>query len=153
MRCIFLKDDNNKVWLHFIQDIIVRKIQNHEKSCPFWLRYEQNKTENPPSELNKTNNLIDSRYSQLSLSKFNSRSLERKEKTDNILKTRMYNDFIKIKNTNGLTDSVIFSDDEHEETNNSAFHLLRPKLAKHKLKDYLLKINNWKPKLSYLKKI
>ena len=90
MKSTFLKDDNNKIWLHYIKDIKVRKLQNREHSWPFWLKYELNKNDNREDSQN-------SKYSKLKLSKLNSRSLERNDNDDNRLISRIYNDFIKLR--------------------------------------------------------
>lgn len=97
MRWIFLKDDSNKIWLHYIQDIVVRKLQNVEQLYPFWLRYELTKSDFPGPVAEKNTDLADLKYTKLKLSNINSRSVERDEKSGNVLETRIYDDFIKIK--------------------------------------------------------
>lgn len=55
------------------------------------------------------------------------------------LKKLMYKDFWRVRNHHGLGESPLHSSDENEEINNKAFHELRPKFRKGKLKDFLMK--------------
>ena len=59
MNCIFLKDDNGKIWLYYISDLYIREMGSNLFK-PFWMTEEVVKSETSESEFQVQNEYLDS---------------------------------------------------------------------------------------------